>query len=301
MKSSERSMAAECLPYGGWKHCVRLSDGTTELIVTTDVGPRIIRYGFVGGQNFMKEYPAQLGKRGGTSWRIFGGHRLWTAPEERKRTYAPDNTPVEWSWKKQVLTVRKPADESTGIAKEMRIRFDEGGYVHIRHRITNDGRRAVECAPWALTVMAPGGEAVFPMEPFAPHPKALLPVRSLVLWSYTDMSDPRWTWGRRDIRLRQDAGAKSPQKVGFLSRQGWMAYLLNREVFIKRHPFIPGAVYPDMGCNVETFTNDEMLELESLGPMINLLPGRHAEHAEQWRLARCKGVVDVETLASLAR
>ena len=29
--------------YGGWENCIRLSDGKTEIVVTTDVGPRLIR------------------------------------------------------------------------------------------------------------------------------------------------------------------------------------------------------------------------------------------------------------------
>ena len=48
--------------YGGWPNCYRLSNGTVELIATADVGPRIIRFGFTGGQNLFAEFPDQLGK-----------------------------------------------------------------------------------------------------------------------------------------------------------------------------------------------------------------------------------------------
>ncbi len=60
------------IEYGGWKNCVQLSNGDVELIVTTQVGPRVIRYGFVGGQNLFKEYKDQVGKCGGDEWRIYG-------------------------------------------------------------------------------------------------------------------------------------------------------------------------------------------------------------------------------------
>ena len=49
--------------YKGWKNCYRVTNGEVELIVTGDVGPRIIRFGFVGGQNLFKEYSEQLGKK----------------------------------------------------------------------------------------------------------------------------------------------------------------------------------------------------------------------------------------------
>ncbi|MCA9413161.1 MAG: hypothetical protein KC944_18250, partial [Candidatus Omnitrophica bacterium] len=59
----------ENVEYGGWANCVRLSNGTMELIATTDVGPRIIRCGFVGGENLFLESTDQLGKTGGEDWR----------------------------------------------------------------------------------------------------------------------------------------------------------------------------------------------------------------------------------------
>ena len=41
--------------YRGWPNCCRLSNGLIDLIATTDVGPRIIRFGFVGEDNEFKE------------------------------------------------------------------------------------------------------------------------------------------------------------------------------------------------------------------------------------------------------
>src|SRR5882672_3433844 len=52
----------EKVEYKGWKNNLKLSNGTVELIATLDVGPRIIRYAHVGGENVLKEYADQLGK-----------------------------------------------------------------------------------------------------------------------------------------------------------------------------------------------------------------------------------------------
>ncbi|GAJ16373.1 unnamed protein product, partial [marine sediment metagenome] len=54
-------------------------------VVTTDVGPRIVRFGFVGDQNLFREFKQQQGKTGGDKWLIYGGHRFWHAPEEKLR------------------------------------------------------------------------------------------------------------------------------------------------------------------------------------------------------------------------
>ncbi len=274
----------ETISYGGWPNSLRLSDGRTEAVITTDVGPRIIRYGRVGGPNVLKEFSNQLGKTGGSKWRIYGGHRLWVAPEDRKLTYVPDNEKVQWKWNGTVLHLAIAPDALRGLKKELFVSMDASGSLRINHRISNGGRKTVDLAAWCLTVMTTGGRAIFPQEDYGSHVRNLLPARPLVLWKYTDMSDARWGWGRKYFTLKQNVATPAPQKVGFLNTKGWMAYALGKDLFVKRHAHQNGAVYPDFGCNAETFTNDEFLELESLGPVTRLAPGRRTEHGECWNL-----------------
>src|SRR5687768_16138822 len=65
----------EKVNYKGWKNNLRVSNGEVELILTLDVGPRVIHYGFVGGKNVFKQYSEQLGRSGEDKWQIRGGHR----------------------------------------------------------------------------------------------------------------------------------------------------------------------------------------------------------------------------------
>lgn len=272
--------------YGGWPNCVWLSNGRVEVVVTTDVGPRIIRFGFVGGQNLLNEYKDLMGKTGGDEWRIYGGHRLWHAPEAKPRTYFPDNSPVKHEWNGSTLRITQDTEHSTGIQKQMEITLDAvSSKVMILHRLTNRNEWDVKLAPWALTVMAKEGRAVYPQEKFIAHTDYLLPARPLTLWHYTDMKDPRWTFGTKYIQLRQDPKAKTPQKVGFRNTPGWGAYVLKGDVFVKRFTYTEGGEYVDYGCNTETFTNEDMLEIESLGPLTTLnASGGSVEHTEDWYL-----------------
>jgi len=134
--------------------------------------------------------------------------------------------------------------------------------------------------------MAAGGRAIYPQEEFRPHPDFLAPARPLVLWHFTDMSDPRWTWGRKYIQLRQDPAAVTKQKVGMLNTAAWAAYVLHGEVFVKRYAYEAGATYADMGCNTETYTDADILEIETLGPLSRIEPGASVELCESWLLAR---------------
>src|SRR5207253_742484 len=84
--------------------------------------------------------------------------------------------------------------------------------------------------------------------------------------------------------LRQDAKATSPQKIGSFNENTFGAYYLNGELFIKRYHADAKKHYPDMGASFETFTNADMLESETMGPLTNLAPGATVEHVERWSL-----------------
>jgi hypothetical protein len=278
----------ETIAYKGWPNCYRMANGHVELIITTDVGPRVIRFGFVGGDNEFKEYTEQLGKTGGNAWRVYGGHRLWHAPEQEPRTYYPDNEPVKLEQHEGFVRLIQPVEVTTGMQKEMDIRLaTDAARVEVLHRLRNTNRVPVELAPWALSVMAPGGVAIVPLPPRGSHPEDLPPGNSLTLWKYTDMTDPRWGWGRQYILLRQDSSpAVKPQKLGMAVLDGWAAYARDGRLFVKTFGYRREARYADFGCNFETFTNREMLEMETLGPLTSIAPGAAVEHAETWRLFR---------------
>jgi hypothetical protein len=277
----------EKFSYGGWPNCVRLTNGQIEVVITTDVGPRVIRLGFIGGQNLFKEFAEEMGKTGGSEWRSYGGHRLWHAPEAIPRSYFPDNFPVKYQWDGKTLKLIQPIETTTGMVKELEITLDpKDNHVGVVHRLTNKGLWEVELAPWALSVMAAGGRAIFPQEPYRPHPEYVLPARPMVMWAYTDMKDPRWIWGTKYLQLKQDPNAKTKQKVGLGNTLGWAAYYLKGDLFLKRFGYDPKATYPDWGCNTETFTDPNFLEVETLGKLAKLPPGGHTDHVEHWFLQR---------------
>ena len=288
----------ETVSYGGWPRCIRLANQNIELIATTDVGPRIIRFGFIGAPNLFKEF-ADVGKTGGDTWHNYGGHRLWHAPEARPRSYGPDNGPVQHTWNGSTLKLIQPIETATGIQKEIDVTLDpKRNRVTVHHQLTNKNQWPVELAPWALTVMHGPGRAILPQEPPLSD---LLPVRPMGIWGYTNMADPRWKWGAKFIQLASDPAANTPQKIGLGNTHGWAAYVKDGQVFLKRFPFVPGAVYPDFGCNTECYTRGDMLEVESVGPLVKLAPDGVVEHTEVWYLHKAAvGQSDDEVGAALA-
>ncbi len=289
-------MAVEKIAYGGWANCYRVSNGIVELVATADVGPRLIRFGFCSGENEFAEIPDQMGLTGGNIRRNYGGHRLWHAPEVKERTYYPDNEPVEVEVLSEfALRLTPPLERTTGIQKSIVVEIaPDRAYVKVTHLLTNQNLWTIELAPWALTMMAKGGRAIVPMPPYIPHPEKVLPACPLVLWHYTDMSDPRWHWGKHFIVLRQDPNAATPQKTGIGNLHGWVAYVNGDRVFLKRYRHVEGAAYPDFGSSTELFTNALTLEVETLGPLTKLGPGETVSHVEHWFLFKSIPIGETE-------
>jgi hypothetical protein len=281
------AVTVEKIEYKGWKNCYRIANGEVELVVTGDVGPRIIRFGFVGGQNLFKEYAEQLGKSGEKDFQGRGGHRVWKAPEDPVASWAPDNVAVEVIVTAGGLIAREPVEPLTGLQKELAVTMaPSGSEVAVTNRIFNRTLMPLEFATWGLTQMAPGGVAITGFPPRGTHPQNLEATNPLVMWAYTDLSDKRWGFTRKYLTLRQDPRQPAAQKIGLFNPRTWGAYLINGELFLKLYQPDPSATYPDFGCSFETFTNDELLEMESLGPMTKVAPGQSAAHVEHWSLHR---------------
>ena len=279
-------MIIEKIDYKGWPNSFHLSNGDVDLIATSDVGPRIMHYGFKGGQNLLKVVDAMAGKSGEPTWQSRGGHRLWVGPEAVPLSYALDNGPVVASIENEsTLVLDQPVEPLTGVSKQIRITLsDAGSDVELVHRIYNHTLFRLEFAAWALTVMAPGGTAITGFPPRVHHPEGLLPSNPLVMWPYTDFSDPRWKFTKKYLILKQDRGASSPQKAGLFNAKTWGAYLLGEYLFVKKYAANATAKHPDMGCSFEFFTNSDMLELETMGPLTRVEPGGYLEHTEHWSL-----------------
>ena len=293
-------MIPETVSFGGWPNSLRFGNDEVELIATLDVGPRILSYRRHGFPNVLKNYAEQLGGMREQEWMIRGGHRLWIAPEDEILSYHRDNEPVSWVRGRHdeiVITSRMTAPHA--LRKDLSIHLAEtGSHVKLHHAITNEGTTPITLATWALTVMAPGGTEIIPQPPLGEHPRDLLPNRTLVLWPYTDLTDPRWKLGRSYFLLQQEGGGK-PTKLGLAHSEKWIAYLLGDQLFIKTFELQQDAIYPDGGCNFETFTNPDMLEIESLGPLVTLQPGESTSHDETWYLEPAPTGIDPASEFSL--
>jgi len=280
----------EVIEYKNYGKCLKISNDLVKVIVTVDVGPRIINYSFLNGENIMfedvernfSESGEAFDRFGGGTWYIYGGHRLWTSPEGYPKSYYPDNDPVPYT----ILpdgAVFSPVEQKWNQYKmEIEVHLaEDSSEVNLIHRLTNCAAWSVTLAPWCLTVLAPGGYEIV-AQPTVDT--GLLGNRLIALWPYTKLTDNRITWGDRYFALRQDETNTDKAKIGINSEHGVSMYFINGDLFVKKFSPIPNGNYPDGGMSFETFTNNLFLEMETLGEISEIAPGATVEHAETWAL-----------------
>ena len=290
--------------YKDYGKVLELSNGVVEVYATLDIGLRIIRFGFVGGQNILNDnrsdfdcqtderYESLWGK--GKHWENFGGHRIWATPEVFPETYNPDDEPVLYELtEKGVILTQKP--EPTGLQKQLEIIMDpDDATVGVINRIKNTTGSEKEFSVWGITVAEKGGVLTAPMNV---TDTGLLANRIISVWPYTDLSDKRIKFFDKNFVLKQSKDSPRPIKIGFDLECGSVFYALGEDVFCKSFEVHhrEGLPYPDGGCSFETYTNENFLEIESLSPVKKVAPGETVSQRERWTLTKAPANPDFDT------
>lgn len=282
--------------YKKYGKCLSISNGIIEAYVTVDLGPRIIKFGYVNGANFMndnrdlfprkpleKTYTDLFGE--GRAWENLGGHRIWVSPESYPETYLPDDKAVDYEITATGVILKPEADTPVGIKKTMELKMDaDDANMQVIMNVTNVSESDKEFAIWALSVCSQDGTLVIPVNT---NDTVLLPNRKYVIWPYTDMRDDRLYWGKKYVTIRQDKEIDPPAKLGFDLNCGTAYYVLGDDILYKKYDTNhPDGVYPDGGCSFETYVCGAMIEFETLGELKVVAPGATSEHIENWSLVK---------------
>ena len=276
--------------------CVEISNGDAQLVVTIERGPRIISYKAFGGENIFfvdnsftvcSDSPTIKEAYGKDKYLMLGGHRVWSTPERLPETYYPDDVAVSWEQTESGVKFTPPV-QANGIAYTVTVALAESGAgVTVTQTVTNAAHMDEwYTAPWAITQVRKGGVMVAPQNTRQCAPLAN---RVFVFWPYTNMNDDRFTASDRYIKLRQDPTMNSSCKFGFNNEAGWAGYAVDGQLFIKKFPFDEKADYPDYGCNYESYTDANSLEVESLGGQVMLAKGETVSHVETWDILPAGG------------
>ncbi len=263
----------------------RLSNGLVRLDVLAGAGPRIVRLGIGDrSENLLAETPDAGWETPHGRYELFGGHRLWFAPEIPDRVAIPDGSGLRLDEVGGALRLTGRPDPGTGIVRSIEVRLDPGrAAVELRHELCNAGERPIELAPWPITQLPLGGVVLLP-DDAATDDHGVQPNRLIALWPYSSWDDPRLQPGDGLLLVRAAAGPRL--KIGHRNVAGWAAYLRRGTVLIRRFDPAADRVRPDLGCTVEAYCDDRFVEVETLGPLVTLGPGESAVHEERWEIVR---------------
>ncbi len=294
--------------YKNYGRVLSLSNGVISAYVTLDVGPRIIRFGYLDGQNFMNDdtsnfepktdekYEALFGK--GKAWNNFGGHRIWLSPESYPETYYPDDSKVEYEVTENGAVFSPKEQRAIGIKVTLELVMDDDdANMLVKMRVKNIGEEAKRFAVWGLTVSAKNGTLIVPMNT---NNTGLLANRNISVWPYTKLNDERLYFGRKYVTLKQNPNNTDSLKLGFDLNCGTVYYVLGGDIFSKSYETNhPDGTYPDNNCSFETYTNQGFLEIESLSELKDVKAAQETEHTERWSLYKKPCEIDFESDESI--
>jgi hypothetical protein len=261
-------------------------------------GPRIVRLSLAGRtENLLAETPDISWETPFGTYHLYGGHRLWYAPEKVGLTSQPDDVGLQVELCPQGVRLIGALEGAGRLSKTLEVSLQSGKPgVSILHSLTNYGDEPVELAPWAITQLPLGGQAILPQPTQPVDRDGVRPNRSLVLWPYTRWHDPRLRLGDEAIIVK-GISVKEKFKIGYYNRHGWAGYLRQGIFFEKRFEIPQQGTYADLGCNLEIYCDHRFLELETLGPVCMLAPGETVKHKEEWIIL--PGVESYENLESM--
>lgn len=273
----------------------RFTTDQYEIEVATDFGPRVSHLSLRGSDNILADLPDAIISVGDSAnFRLRGGHRLWVAPEIPEITYQPDDEPCVVTSSARTVRATQPATADSPIERTIEVTAAVAG-IEVVHELTNRGNEPLAVAAWAITQLAPGGTAVLPLESAKADVHGFRPNRHLVAWPYTDLSVIDFINDMAIVR----GPCRQPFKMGTPLTAGWIAYITDGVAFVKRTSHTPGGSYVDRGASGQVYCNDQFVELETLGQLVDLHPGQSTTHTEWWEITETAGGDVIDSLTAL--
>lgn len=280
--------------YKGFGKSLYMTNGTVDLIASLNIGPRILRYGYVGEDNIFiadtenkcivhQTSPALKARYGEEHYySTYGGHRLWQAPEVHPISHYPDNFPIEYEITENGVILTPPPQHVNNIQMKICITLGEGTEVKLHQEIKNIATHMQRLAAWSITMCANGGIEILKRNTTAIPGN---PNMNIALWSNANFDSDIIFIGSKYITVTQPR--EGSIKFGFQLEHGDTYYVKGDTVFKKEYyPVYPYGNYTDGNSSFETWSCKHFTELECLSEYKQLAPNQSVTLDETWSLTR---------------
>ncbi len=277
-------MHSEIRETAQWGKVLFIGNERVEVGVALDFGIRVVHLSCVGMENLFYRQPNDLSDNfvKNNGWRLYGGRRLWMAPESAD-SYYPDNAPVRYTLEQSGVLLEQNPDPLLHLKKSLRITFLDDGSVAVENRLQNIGDEPITGASWGVNTLDGGGTAVISFG--CGVRGGYNPKRVVSLWSDTDLHDPRLSFTKDSLTAKHIA-MPGYLKIGLYANPGRAVFQNKGQQLTIGFDAQPLEQYMDNGCNFALYMCKQFMELETLGTRTQMLPGELACHTEVWQLAK---------------
>ncbi|MEZ6129683.1 MAG: hypothetical protein R3C59_13455 [Planctomycetaceae bacterium] len=282
--------AAEIITFHGYEKAIELKNGDTRVVLCPEVGGRVLEYSR-NGTNVLYLSEAEKDWKPGDKPQSSAG-RFDIGPElvvPRRETL--------WSgkWQGEITGDRSAKlisqkDAATGVQLIRTFELaQDSSRLRCTQIIINVSEQTREWCHWSRTFAVGKGICVIPLTQPGTSPQTRFP-NGYVMYeegSLINMKPDDPQIRRRDNVLEIHPTPRKP-KLGFDSYAGIIAYAApNDLLFVKRFQTYPNRVYNEAaGLTISVwYPDNEMIELEPIGPREILAPGDSASFTEDWWLA----------------
>jgi hypothetical protein len=269
-----------------YPNCIELSNDSVRVVLEPNLGGRVIAYE-LSGKNVLYVDPEQDGKTYEPGVYIHpSGGRFDIGPE---RTIPAHPALYLGKWSARITGPREAEmtsqkDTATGVQLIRRFKLTKSGsrleYTQITRNISNTTKSYCH---WSRTFVKGGGISLAPLNPDSRYPVGYLIYGPGKVLNYMPENED-------NIRVRKGIleifGTPSQPKLVTDSYDGWLAYITkDNQLFIKKYPVFPLRNYGEIAASTAcVYYKDLMCEIEPIGPMEVVEPGKEVSFTEYWYL-----------------
>jgi len=266
-----------------WGKVLWVTTDCAEVGIALEFGIRVVHMSCPGMENLFYEQDPDLSDGNATpqGWKLYGGHRIWLAPEGDS-SYYPDNEPVRYTVDGDSVLVEQRTDPWTGMKKLLKLNFRESS-ISLENIFINDTDKVVEGGSWSINTLDGGGVARIDFA--GTDAGDYTPRRVVSLWADTSLHDPRLKFEKHSLTATH-MPLTDYFKLGLYCDPGKAVFENKGQRFTLTFSACGIENHPDNGCNFELYMAKELMELEVLGIKRTLQPGEAASHSETWVLEK---------------
>ncbi len=269
----------------GYTGCIELSNGRIRVILEPNCGGRILEYA-LNGKNVIHTDPEQDGWTFTKRFNPTGGRcdigPEMTSPSRRALWVGKWEAEITGPRTARMTSVK---DQSSGVQLVRDFSLDrDSTHLSFTQTIINISDSTKEYNHWSRTFAEGGGICIVPLSKRSRFPEKYIMYYPGGVLKLRHEEHP-------NVRVRDDfleiLGPPPQRKFGIDSYAGWLGYITRSGLlFVKKFPVYPERAYGEVAAYTISiwYNQEEMCELEPIGPTEFLDPGESASFTEDWWL-----------------